>query len=472
MRTGTTIDRAGCEELANGIAGKNQAIQPFAQADKRCYNEGSASPSIAATVKTVAELKALPVWVNPDHMISSAKILMAGHGLKALGVVELNRLVGVVTPEQLAGVPGEAKVSSVMSSLEHTIQSNMSVRQLAEMMADHDLQFVPVLKGESFLGIISATMLLKEMERAWDPLTGLCWSDLLREWGIERLMEGREVTIVFVDLDQFRNYNKLYGHAVGDLVLQKVATALKHCVDEGTDVLVRYGGDEFAIGTIRAREDVEELAAEVEARLTGTLVQGAEEPVSASVGVFGGRRTKERENVHFAATLDNLINLASKACLAKKEAEKSAVPKQIEEPAPTASEHSGPTPGPITTGMSVVEVYADDRSPTSLTTVILSKGESVVSAVHTRAGMPVVESVVRATAKAIERALPGAQVLIADVRLTEQPPGSKAIVVAGRLIEGGREQAIGAVHAVGRDVYRSAAEAVVLAVETGIAELG
>ena len=40
--------------------------------------------------------------------------------------------------------------------------------------------------------------------------------------------------------------------------------------------------------------------------------------VTASFGLYGGKRTEEREDVHYNATLDNLINLASKACTTAK----------------------------------------------------------------------------------------------------------------------------------------------------------
>ena len=52
--------------------------------------------------------------------------------------------------------------------------------------------------------------------------------------------------VVFVDLDEFKQVNDRYGHAVGDLVLRRLAAVLRLCCRE-EDVLIRYGGDEFLI---------------------------------------------------------------------------------------------------------------------------------------------------------------------------------------------------------------------------------
>lgn len=54
------------------------------------------------------------------------------------------------------------------------------------------------------------------------------------------------LTVVMVDLDHFRQINETHGHDVGDEVIKQVVAVFKENVRE-SDVLVRYGGDEFAI---------------------------------------------------------------------------------------------------------------------------------------------------------------------------------------------------------------------------------
>lgn len=56
----------------------------------------------------------------------------------------------------------------------------------------------------------------------------------------------RPYTVIIADLDHFKNYNDLYGHQQGDIVLQKVAEAInKSC--RITDFIARYGGEEIVI---------------------------------------------------------------------------------------------------------------------------------------------------------------------------------------------------------------------------------
>lgn len=57
---------------------------------------------------------------------------------------------------------------------------------------------------------------------------------------------SREIALVFVDLDHFKQINDTYGHPVGDEVLKRVATLLSNSVREA-DIVARVGGEEFVV---------------------------------------------------------------------------------------------------------------------------------------------------------------------------------------------------------------------------------
>jgi diguanylate cyclase (GGDEF)-like protein len=84
-----------------------------------------------------------------------------------------------------------------------------------------------------------------------DELTGLAnrrWfnSTIEQEW--ERLgNQNNSLSLLLVDIDYFKIYNDLYGHPAGDVCLQKIAQALTECVNRSTDLVSRYGGEEFAV---------------------------------------------------------------------------------------------------------------------------------------------------------------------------------------------------------------------------------
>ena len=56
----------------------------------------------------------------------------------------------------------------------------------------------------------------------------------------------RPFSLIMLDIDNFKEYNDRYGHPVGDLVLKNLATILRKTT-RGSDVICRYGGEEFAV---------------------------------------------------------------------------------------------------------------------------------------------------------------------------------------------------------------------------------
>jgi two-component system, cell cycle response regulator len=86
---------------------------------------------------------------------------------------------------------------------------------------------------------------------AWtDGLTGVSnnryfWERLSSELGRSKRY-GRNLSLIMLDVDDFKKYNDQYGHQVGDEVLKKVATTLGSSL-RTMDTLSRYGGEEFAI---------------------------------------------------------------------------------------------------------------------------------------------------------------------------------------------------------------------------------
>jgi len=74
-------------------------------------------------------------------------------------------------------------------------------------------------------------------------------------------LHGRQLALIYIDLDRFKEVNDRYGHRVGDLYLQHVARRLSEKL-RGHDTLARVGGDEFIalISVVRDRAEAEEIA--------------------------------------------------------------------------------------------------------------------------------------------------------------------------------------------------------------------
>ena len=83
-----------------------------------------------------------------------------------------------------------------------------------------------------------------------DPLTGLLnrrvMEDVLKREFTRAVRYKKSLTVVFIDLDDFKKINDTYGHDCGDDLLKHVAKLLKEMCRE-TDVVARFAGDEFVI---------------------------------------------------------------------------------------------------------------------------------------------------------------------------------------------------------------------------------
>ncbi|MDQ7030271.1 MAG: diguanylate cyclase [Ardenticatenia bacterium] len=83
-----------------------------------------------------------------------------------------------------------------------------------------------------------------------DPLTGIYNRRFLKEhlqwlFSVSQRV-GREISLIMVDLDYFKQFNDRYGHLEGDNVLRTVAQLIEQNV-RSSDVVARYGGEEFTI---------------------------------------------------------------------------------------------------------------------------------------------------------------------------------------------------------------------------------
>lgn len=114
-----------------------------------------------------------------------------------------------------------------------------------------------------------------------DPLTGLLNRRGFVE-AVEAQWAGTRLTLLMVDLDDFKSVNDTLGHAAGDRVLRDVAELMRRHLPP-TAAICRAGGEEFAVALPDTTTDVSDLAA----RLCDA-VSGLPHAVSASIGVAAG----------------------------------------------------------------------------------------------------------------------------------------------------------------------------------------
>lgn len=144
-----------------------------------------------------------------------------------------------------------------------------------------------------------------------DPLTGRYNRRFINDH-IRRELKlaqrtGQPVSVLMIDLDNFKEYNDRHGHIAGDEALRKLGDVLVDQVRE-TDVVARYGGEEFLVylshtNTEGARQVAEKLREAVEQ--TSFSLKGEDTRITISVGVA----TAHEE----VSTYEDLVDHADKA---------------------------------------------------------------------------------------------------------------------------------------------------------------
>ena len=123
-----------------------------------------------------------------------------------------------------------------------------------------------------------------------DPLTGLANRALFRDRVMHAITlarrQGHAVTVLYLDLDDFKQVNDSFGHAEGDRLLALIAGRLRACA-RSTDTVARLGGDEFAVlvEDTDSAKSAERLVERIREQMTFpfTLAMG-DVTISASVG--------------------------------------------------------------------------------------------------------------------------------------------------------------------------------------------
>lgn len=78
-----------------------------------------------------------------------------------------------------------------------------------------------------------------------DKLTGLLNRQSL-DYDLREVNNNLNYSIIFLDIDNFRDFNNKFGHGIGDIVLKKVSQTIPNCIRPG-DRVYRYGGEEIVI---------------------------------------------------------------------------------------------------------------------------------------------------------------------------------------------------------------------------------
>ncbi|HEV7962532.1 MAG TPA: sensor domain-containing diguanylate cyclase, partial [Actinoplanes sp.] len=154
------------------------------------------------------------------------------------------------------------------------------------VMTEAQSQIAAAIAGQGMTAYENARLFSQVRQMATvDGLTGLYnrnhfFAEAERQLRIAR----QQIAAVMVDIDHFKRINDTYGHPVGDEVIRLVAGRLRDAVRD-SDVLGRYGGEEFALVTPHAGASAAELAERLRQAVSGDPVPTAAGPLPVTISV-------------------------------------------------------------------------------------------------------------------------------------------------------------------------------------------
>jgi diguanylate cyclase (GGDEF)-like protein len=151
----------------------------------------------------------------------------------------------------VVGAPTQSLISVPLIA-KNKIVGVMSVQALQQDAFDQNhLRLLTSIAGQAALALENARLHATVNEQAQrDPLTGVfhhgSFISRLQSAIKQARTDKQTVALIMLDIDKFKQYNDTYGHLVGDDVLRSTVAAIQNHL-KGTDVVGRWGGEEFGI---------------------------------------------------------------------------------------------------------------------------------------------------------------------------------------------------------------------------------
>ncbi|MGI6325133.1 MAG: GGDEF domain-containing protein [Bacilli bacterium] len=158
----------------------------------------------------------------------------------------------------------------------------------------------------------------KHRQSRTDSMTGVYNRIGLEEYGEEKWEmaknENTSFAVIFIDIDKFKTFNDTYGHNVGDVIITKIAEALKKSVRLETDLVARYGGDEFVILLSNIDKNaIHVINKRIQKNVKEIKVDEINESLTLSMGII------YTDKIDDDNSLDNIIHLSDVALYKAKE---------------------------------------------------------------------------------------------------------------------------------------------------------
>ncbi len=235
--------------MANELSGNTDSTLEFLMRRVVPVNESASCIKVLELFHENKDLYALPVVNDKDRPV---------------GIVVRQEITEFFSKPYSKELKGKKPISKLMDSAPIVVDSSTGIDDVSRIVLDagikHMVSGFIITKEKLYLGMANGYDLLNEITSLkqkhlfglahFDQLTGLPNRTLL----LDRLKQaismssraGRSISLLYIDLDGFKNVNDTFGHTTGDRLLKEAAARLLSCIREG-DTAARLGGDEFVV---------------------------------------------------------------------------------------------------------------------------------------------------------------------------------------------------------------------------------
>ncbi len=297
-------------------------------------------------------------WVSKELKTAELLCDMAKNSFESVIVIENLKPIGIFTTKDVIRVIEKNEdlskpISTYMSSPVETIGKDCSVKEALEFLKKKHYKRVVVVDDEGKMsGVISQkeliattysrwALLTKEYQKELDEMNAELMhknikykemaskdqlTNLYNRHKFLRLFQSshrtmvereNEMSLIIVDIDNFKKINDTYGHNVGDLVIVKIAKLLVEKLRE-IDIVCRWGGEEFVILLPAVNMDNAVLVAE---KLRSSIEQLKIDGLGKITASFGVSCVHKDDDIH------SVINRADIALYSAKAAGRNRVEK-------------------------------------------------------------------------------------------------------------------------------------------------
>jgi diguanylate cyclase (GGDEF)-like protein len=231
---------------ASGEAGESVVTRRDAEGELRFFAFRSAimqadapvlvtiAASIAVAVVREDSERVLKQSLSGIALITVVLIFVAWFGTERVVLRPIRALLAMSASVRSGDF---AARTGMQASREELSQLGSALDRMAEQLERRDAQLNKALEELRTLAVTDALTGLYNRRYFWDALK--------REL-IAARRKPAVFSVILIDLDHFKRVNDVWGHEAGDLVLQATADLLRRHI-RGSDIAVRYGGEEFAL---------------------------------------------------------------------------------------------------------------------------------------------------------------------------------------------------------------------------------